>query len=175
MLAFIALLIIPQTRKPISISINRLLSFAPAVIGEEDQQSIDTYHWQLQTLSGKQVDFSDSKGKVILLNFWATWCAPCIAEMPTLQALYNDYGERVDFYFVSSDQEKLLKNFMAKNKYSFPVFMPLQNAPEVLEGRMLPTTYLIDKKGNIVIKETGTADWNSEAMRQTLDHLLKKS
>ncbi len=170
-LVFIILLIVPKTRLPIQVFINQQLSFDPDII-ESDNQFVEDYQWPLQTLSGETVNFSRSKGNVVVVNLWATWCAPCIAEMPDFQALYTDYGERVDFYFVSSDRKKNLEHFMLKNNYTFPVFSPLRNAPNAFEGKVLPTTYLIDKAGKIVIKETGTAEWNSKSMRQTLDRLL---
>lgn len=167
----IALLIVPQTRLPIQIFINRVVSFDPSVL--EDDQIITDYQWRLQSLDGKEVNLSASEGAVVFINFWATWCAPCIAEMPDLQALYNDYGQQVDFYFVTSDPKTSIEKFMQKNKYTLPVFSPLEKEPNVLIGQQLPTTFLIDKKGNIVIKEFGTANWNSEAMRKILDELLE--
>lgn len=171
-LALIALLIVPQTRLPIQIFVNRVISFDPSVL--EDDQTITDYQWRLQTLAGETVNFSESKKEVILINFWATWCAPCIAEMPDFQALYKDYGQQVDFYFVTSDSKSSIKKFMRENTYAFPVYFAMEKEPNVLIGQQLPTTFLIDKKGNIVIKEFGTADWNSEAMRKILDGLLEK-
>lgn len=171
-LILIILLIVPQTRLPIQVFVNQLLSFEPDVI-ESEHQLVTDYHWPLQTLSGEKVNFSRSKGKVVLLNFWATWCAPCIAEMPSLEALYNEYGTRVDFYFVSSDKKNNIENFMRKNKYSFPVFAPLQLTPRIIATQALPTTYVIDKNGTIVMKEFGSADWNSAGVHQVLNRLLK--
>lgn len=172
-LVFIILLIVPQSRLPIQVFINQLISFEPDVI-ESEQQLIEDYHWPLQAFSGEKVNFSRSKGKVIVLNFWATWCAPCIAEMPGLEALYNKYGTRVDFYFVSSDKKSTIENFMQENKYSFPVFAPLQLSPRALAAQALPTTYVIDKNGTIVMKEFGAADWNSAGVHQVLDRLLER-
>lgn len=167
----IVVLIIPQTRLPVRIFVNRLLSFEPSVL--EEQPAIDTYQWSLRDLAGKKINFSSSKGKVALVNFWATWCAPCIAEMPDFQLLYNDYGKKVDFYFVTNDKKQNVERFLQENEYELPIFYPLQQAPKTLMGQALPATFLIDKKGNIVVKEFGTADWNSEAMRKILDQLLK--
>lgn len=165
------MLIVPQTRLPVQIYVNKLLSFDPEVIADE-QQVVHSYRWPLETLLGKSVNFSDSEEKVVLINFWATWCAPCIAEMPSLQALYEKYGQQVDFYFVTSDRKESIQGFMRENDYTFPVYLTRAQAPEPLIEQTLPTTFLIDQNGVVVVKEFGTADWNSKAMHQILDRLL---
>ena len=172
---FILLMLIPQTRKPIQVSLNRLLAFSPSEISEGKRESLDNYNWQLVRLEDEQeVNLSQSKGEVILVNLWATWCPPCIAEMPSLHKLYEDYGEKVNFYFVSSEEPEKLKRFMDKKGYSFPVFLPLSMGPEKLQSNSLPTTYVISKKGEIVIEKTGAANWNSDDFRKNLDDLLKE-
>lgn len=168
----IALLLIPQTRLPIQVFIQRLFSGAPGTISKEKQDTLTAYNWPLQSLDGQPVDFSSSSGKVIVLNSWATWCPPCLAEMPSLQSLYNDYGKKVDFYFVSTEEASVLQQFLTRKKYSFPVYIETTAAPAVLQSSALPTTFVISKTGKIVMKETGAADWNSNKVRKLLDELL---
>lgn len=168
----IALLLIPQTRLPIQVFIQRLFSGAPGTISKEKQDTLTAYNWPLQSLDGQPVDFSSSSGKVIVLNSWATWCPPCLAEMPSLQSLYNDYGKKIDFYFVSTEDAKTLQQFMVRKKYFFPVYIETTAAPAVLQSSALPTTFVISKTGKIVMKEIGAADWNSNKVRKLLDELL---
>jgi peroxiredoxin len=92
--------------------------------------------------------------------------------MPSLQSLYNDYGKRVDFYFVSTEEASVLQQFLTRKKYSFPVYIEKTAAPAVLQSSALPTTFVISKTGKIVMKETGAADWNSNKVRKLLDELL---
>jgi thiol-disulfide isomerase/thioredoxin len=167
----IALLLIPQTRLPIQVFLQRLFSTAPGSIAKEKQDTLTDYNWPLESTDGKPVDFSASSGKVIVLNSWATWCPPCLAEMPSLQSLYNDYGSTVDFYFVSTEDAETLRQFMARKKYSFPVYRETTAPPAVLQSSALPTTFVISKTGKIVMKETGAADWNSKKVRRLLDAL----
>ena len=167
----IALLLIPQTRLPIQVFIQRLFSGVPEMINKEKQDTLTEYHWPLQSLDGKPVDFSSSSGKVIVLNSWATWCPPCLAEMPSLQSLYNDYGNKVDFYFVSTQEASVLQQFLTRKKYSFPVYIETTAPPALLQSSALPTTFVISKTGKIVMKETGAADWNSNKVRRLLDAL----
>ncbi len=171
-LAFLALLIIPQTRMPIQVFVQRLISFSPSEKKEENRETLQDYNWTLIQLNAEDVNFSQSKGKVTLVNFWATWCPPCVAEMPSFQKVYDDYGDKVDFYFVTSEKADKVERFMKKNEYTLPIFLQNYEAPEKLQSQALPTTYLISKSGEIVIDETGSADWNSKKMRALLDKLL---
>ncbi len=165
-------MIIPQTRMPIQVFVQRLISFSPSETKQEDRELLEDYNWSLTQLNAGEVNFSQSKGKLTLVNFWATWCPPCVAEMPSLQNLYNEYGDRVDFYFVTSEKPEKVNTFMAKNNYSLPTYLQQYEAPETLQSRALPTTYLISKSGEIIINETGAADWNSKKMRALLDEHL---
>lgn len=172
--AFLALLIIPQTRMPIQVFVQRLISFSPSEKSETEREILQDYDWNLQQLNGEDVNFSQSKGKVVIVNFWATWCPPCVAEMPSFQKLYDTYGDKVDFYFVTSEKPEKIMSFMTKNSYSLPIFLQTYEAPKQLESSVLPTTYLISKTGEIIIGEEGAADWNSKKMRALLDQLLSK-
>lgn len=171
---FLILMLIPATRTPIQVTVNRVFSFSPSIISEDKQENLKAFEWQLIDLEGNEINLSNSKNEVILINVWATWCPPCIAEMPSLQELYNDYKDQVDFYFVANDKPEAVKKFLAKHKYNFPVFMQASNAPNQLQSNSLPTTFLIDKKGNIVVSKTGAANWNSSSFRAKLDDLLNR-
>ena len=169
---FIALLFIPQTGMPIKVFVNRIIAFSPSEVDEEERILIQDYQWNLSSLDGNRVNFSEAKGKVTLVNLWATWCPPCVAEMPSLQKLYDSYGERVNFYFVSSESPEKLKTFLQKKNYTLPVYVENQSAPEAMRTRSIPTTYVISKEGKIVINKNGAADWDSEKVHKTLDALL---
>ncbi|PTM03039.1 MAG: hypothetical protein DA407_14495, partial [Bacteroidetes bacterium] len=91
----IALFIIPQTRQPIQIALHSVLSkFGPSVIDKEDQKKVSYASWKLRDLKGNEINYYDTKGRVVFMNLWATWCPPCIAEFDGIQDLYNDYGDK---------------------------------------------------------------------------------
>lgn len=168
----VLLLIIPQTRMPILVTVQRIIAFSPSTIAEDKRETIVDYSWNLRALNASNVNLEDAKNEVIVINLWATWCPPCVAEMPSFQALYDDYGNRVAFYFVSNEKSEILNRFMERHNYTMPIFQALEAAPTQLNSNALPTTYVIAKNGEIVIKKTGVADWNSRKMRSLLDKLI---
>lgn len=171
---FIVLLIIPQTRMPIQVFVQRLISFSPSETSEDKRETLLDYKWPLLTLDSQEINFSQSEGKVVVVNFWATWCPPCVAEMPSFQKLYDDYGSKVDFYFVTSEKPEKVTRFLEKHNYSLPVFLQYFEAPEQMQASVLPTTYVISRTGEIVVNESGVADWNSKKIRKLLDKLLSE-
>lgn len=171
---FLILLIIPQTRMPIQVFVQRIISFSPSEVKETKRETLENYQWTMLDLNRERVDFSASKNKVAVINMWATWCPPCVAEMPSFQKLYNDYGEKVDFYFITSEEVDRIERFMNKHNYNLPIYLQTHEAPEKLESRLLPTTFVISKSGEIVVKETGSADWNSKKTRNLLNRLLEE-
>lgn len=173
-LVIIILLIIPQTRKPLQVGLNRLFAFSPSQVSKEERRLVSSYNWPLQDLEGEKYNLREAEGDVALVNIWATWCPPCIAEMPSFENLYATYNDSVKFFFISYEQKEKLEAFLEKKNYSLPVFQPLSHAPQSLETSSLPTTYLISKSGEIVIEKTGAADWNSQNVRQIIDKLLKE-
>ena len=153
--------------------IGRLLSSSAAVVKEGMQVSLDNYEWDLRDTHGNDFDFKDQKGKVVLVNFWATWCPPCVAEMPSLQELYKGYGDKVVFMFVAQDKPEKVEAFIKKHQYSdLPVYYERTKAPSLLASKVLPTTYILDKEGKIRVAETNAADWNTDKIKSLLDSLL---
>lgn len=170
----IMLLIVPQTRKPLQIALNRLIALSPSEISKEKRDVLTDYDWKLRGIEGKVTNFDESREEVAIINLWATWCPPCIAEMPSFQKLYDDYGQKVNFYFISSEEEEKLQLFVNKKKYDLPIYRPFSTPPENLKSNTLPTTYLISKSGEIVVAKKGAANWNDRSFRQLLDELLEE-
>jgi len=157
----------------VKIQLSRLLAFSPTTIEATEQKKLSTYQWQLVDKNGKTVSLEDFKGKIIFINFWATWCPPCIAEMPSMQKLYADYQDKIVFLFVTTDSFEKANAFLVKKNLNLPIFQSVSNPPLEMESATIPATYLIDQQSNVVLAKIGTADWNSDSFRKKLDQLLK--
>ena len=173
----IILFLVPGPRKAILTNLNRVVLHikAPRMIDEEKQEVLTDldYNWVLAWGENEPYYFSNLRNNVIILNFWATWCPPCVAEMPELQALHKKYGDRVAFVLVTNEKPEVVEAFMEKNQYVLPVFYLATEVPAVLSFNAFPTTYIISKDGRVVSKKTGAANWNSKATEKILEELLK--
>ncbi|WP_313512262.1 TlpA disulfide reductase family protein [Sphingobacterium sp.] len=129
-------------------------------------------------INGETVALSDLKGKVVVMNFWATWCPPCIAEMPSLQKLHEELKSEKDIVFmaieVDQDIDKAAK-FMAKNKYTLPLYTVGSELPEELMSNSIPMTVILAKNGDIIGKQVGMMDFKSEKLKQGLVDLTKEN
>jgi thiol-disulfide isomerase/thioredoxin/Cu/Ag efflux protein CusF len=130
----------------------------------------------LPTLSGETIRLSDLRGKVVLLNFWATWCVPCRTEMPTLEELYQRYKERgLEVVAVNLDALSTagVEAFLKEVAVTFRIVLdPSWSAAQVYRVLGLPTTYLIDRVGNVVVREIGGRDWTDGVSQMAVQGLL---
>ena len=156
----------------VKVYVNKLLSFSPSTIEIDEQEKLKSYDWLLVNDQGKSIDFKNEKGNVVVVNFWATWCPPCVAEMPSFQELYDDYGDKITFLFVALDDKEKVTEFILKKGYTLPIYYEVNNRPKQFNASSIPVTYVLDKKGNIIVEKTGAADWNSGNFRVLLDGLL---
>ena len=149
----------------------RLISFSPSIESKENRVQISTYHWNLHGLNTEDYDFNQAKGKVVLVNFWATSCMPCVAEMPSIEDLYQDYGDKVAFILVTRESKDKIAPFMAARGFTLPIYNSASTAPVEFDTNTIPRTFLLNKKGEIVI-DAGRADWNTTKIRTYIDELL---
>lgn len=176
--AFIIALIFPQSRVEVIAFINkaRVAVVNPSVKDTENTVSLSTadYNWELESTGGKINNFSDYTGKVIFLNLWATWCPPCVAEMPSIQELYEKYkdNDQIVFIMVSNEKPEKVKAFMEKRGFSFPVRITRYQSPKPFYTESIPTTFLVSKSGKIVIRETGAANWGGDKMEKIVNDLI---
>jgi thiol-disulfide isomerase/thioredoxin len=114
------------------------------------------------------------RGKIIFINFWASWCPPCVAEMGSINALYNQLKGDPRFVFILADADNDFSksiSFMQRKGYHLPVYQTSAAIPVNLFSGSLPTTIIIDSKGNIVYKHEGIANYNTGAMMELLRSL----
>jgi thiol-disulfide isomerase/thioredoxin len=127
--------------------------------------------------AGNAASLADFKGKFVILNLWATWCQPCLKEMPSLAALQARLGPALTIVAISEDRGggKVVQPFVAKlglDKLLKIYLDPKSTVTHALGARGLPTSFIIDGDGNILGKVEGQADWDSDTMRATLAKLM---
>ncbi|MCF6349563.1 MAG: TlpA family protein disulfide reductase [Flavobacteriaceae bacterium] len=149
--------------------------FSPAVKKMKNRVAINSFDTELIGIYNQpNLNLKELKGKVIFINYWATWCAPCIAEMPSVQSLYNDYKNKIAFVFITSDSKIKITKFYQDNNYNLPTYnLASAIAPEI-STKSLPTTFIVTKNGKIALKETGASNWNSTKVRQLLNTLINE-
>lgn len=117
-----------------------------------------------QDANGNVVSTNELKGKVVFINFWATWCPPCRAEMPSLNELYNELkgDDHFVFLFLNEDDNiEKAKSFLKNNNYSFPFTRRAGNISDEIFSGTLPTTVVLNKEGKIVLKHDGIANYDN--------------
>ena len=128
----------------------------------------------LKSANGKLIDLESLKGKVVFLNFWATWCAPCIAEMPSINALHTEFKNNQNVVFLLVDVDGAIANstkFMEDKSYRLPVYISAGEIDTALFHESLPTTLIFDKKGKMVYKTEGEANYNTKAFFKRISDL----
>ncbi len=180
-IALIVALFIPNSRVAIGGYINRVKSMIiePSLEKHGDEQvlGLNDYSWELEDILGNNVNLQNYKGKVIFLNLWATWCPPCVGEMPGIQQLYDKFkdNEEVEFLLVSSNESpQKVKTFIEKKSYTFPVYTTQYPSPKVFFSQSIPTTFVISKDGKIKIKETGALNWGGSKMEGIINDLINE-
>ncbi len=175
-IVFIILLIIPGTRKEVSSWLTRITALPPSELsaGSQFQISDEARSWQVYDIQGNVVMLDELLDKPVFLNFWATWCPPCIGELPGIKELYETYKDEVHFVLVTSEQPDKVKDFAGKHEYNNLPFYFSRNAPFDFASESIPATFVIGRDGKVVISKKGAARWNSGKMERILDELLKK-
>ncbi len=179
-IVFIVALFIPGSRLAISGFINSVKAkiIEPSIekVSEERTVNFNEINWQLTNLEGSAVNFKDFKGKVIFLNFWATWCGPCIGEMPGIQKLYDKYkdNENIEFVIVSNENFSTVNSFIKKKGFTFTVYTSQYKNPEIFSSNSIPVTYIISKIGKIKVKETGAVNWGGKKTEGIINDLINK-
>ena len=134
------------------------------------REGVPAPNFSLPDLEGKKVSLTDFKGKIVLLNIWATWCAPCVAEMPSMEKLYQELkGEDFELLAISVDESgaEAVTPFIEKHNLGFPVLLDTKGEIKNLyQATGIPESFIIDKDGMIVEKIIGPRDWaDSSAIR----------
>lgn len=138
---------------------------------KENNKVIELDDVKLSTLTGESIDLNEFADKVIFINFWATWCGPCIHEMPSIEKAQTLMkGKEVVFLLASNEELDQITRFSKKHDYDFR-YVQLNNMEE-LKISALPTTYIFDSEGVLKFSETGTRIWNEPANIELITKII---
>jgi peroxiredoxin len=149
--------------------------YSPADSGKNPSVIEKAADFSLKDLRGGTVPFSSMRGKVVLLSFWATWCPPCVSEMPSLNKLYQELRPRgFEVVAVSLDRSADdVREYTGKKGFKFLILMDEGNkVARLYKVFSTPTTFLIDRKGNIIERFYGEYDWQDRDIRAKIEKLF---
>ena len=130
------------------------------------------YSWPLQTLGGERLTLAAFRGRVIVMNYWATWCEPCVAELRSLAALKRAVSDTgVVFVLVAPQRRESVKQFVSRRALTLPIYLEGAPVPAVFKFEAVPTTWIIDRRGTIVLRHRGAARWDLPATIAFLEAL----
>lgn len=129
--------------------------------------------WSLLTLGGERRTLASFRGRVLIVNSWATWCEPCVAELQSLQALRAAVADTsLVFVLVAAQRREPVAAFVRRRSLQLPVYLEASPAPPVYRLDAVPTTWIIDRDGRIVLRHRGARNWNAPAMRDLVQRLV---
>lgn len=126
------------------------------------------YRFEMTDQEGMLLNLDTFEGEVLFINLWASWCPPCIAEMPTIQALHDDVADHgnINFIMLSMDQDREEgRKFMNNRGFEMPYYFPVSLVPAELSSPYLPTTFIISAEGQVVYKHEGFGNFDTPEFR----------
>lgn len=184
LVVFILLMFWPSSREFLQRGLLKTNLFKPKVeqkantrVQTEHQPLKSTDHASFFDEDGEVLMTQSLKGKVVFINFWATWCGPCVAEMPSIQQLYDQFGDREDMVFLLVDVDGELEGaqeFMKEHDLRMPIYTPASNIPQNWLNGAIPSTVVLDKSGECVFEHKGMANYADPAFVQFIASELNK-
>lgn len=140
-------------------------------------QPFEAPNFSVASVDGKMKSRLSTKGKITLLNFWATWCPPCKQEIPTIQRLHDIMkSEKFEIMAVDlGESPNSVKSFLEENKISYPVYLdPKNSLASLYASRGIPSTYILDKNGKFIAGIIGSFDYDSPEFINIMKELARK-
>lgn len=163
-IAIVVVLINPAAKALLIRGLMKIGLFQPDIATPlNPAMSTNLPHINFRSAGGQVMDLADQKGKVVFINFWATWCPPCIAEMPSINDLHEKLKNNKNIIFITVDTDHDLSRsalFISRHQFSLPLYVADSAIPETLSGNAIPTTVIFDKSGTMVFRKEGAGDYS---------------
>ncbi|WP_340065422.1 TlpA disulfide reductase family protein [Ascidiimonas aurantiaca] len=172
LMLLVGIFFIPPVAHESKVFLNRILAFSPNTVPSDDREPVTDFDWKLKDENWEIFNFKRSEGNVVFVHFWASWKIPSVAEVKSIQKLYNEFNGKVDFYIITNEMREPVVEFMEENEYSFPVTYLIIGEKMPFDANKVPSSYIIDKDGLIVVQKEGIANWYSKDIRDLLESLI---
>ena len=142
-----------------------------------DKPLVEARPMTFRNPDGELISTEKLKGKIVFINFWATWCPPCLAELPSIQNLYDRYKDDNRVVFIIADVDNKVAesiSFLNKRSIQLPVYAPAGTMDPALYQGTLPTTLILDKEGKVLLKHSGIGRYDTPAIIELLDGELNR-
>lgn len=165
----LSIVITKRNARTIQPGMHQGLNFPTAHAAFEKTHGTLDADWTVLSINGDTLRMADLRGKVVFLNLWATWCGPCIREMPGIEALQKNLNDdRIVFLLVTDESIGLVRDALetfwdGRKLDGMPLFSAQSKRPRDIKQNTLPTTYIIDKKGKVRFVERGSEEWDVPA------------
>jgi hypothetical protein len=147
---------------------------SPKFIPMEEQKVVGFYDWALIGPTAVQKSMYVDQNNVILIHMWDVNDPNVVEELESLQTIYDEYKTKAQFYFVTKNTQIEVRNFIEKYQFTFPVYFSLSRIPKPMEFIFPTSTYLLNKKGRIVVDSKVSTNWDDDAFRVVMDNLIKQ-
>ena len=161
----LVILFVPAAKAKLIEGLMEIGLFKPDLAEDKKAINADLSAIKFKDVKGNVLSLADLKGKIIFLNFWATWCPPCLAEMPSINKFYEQYknDEEVVFLMIDADSDfAKAQNYLNRKNFKFKVYTFASDIPKSIFSGSLPTTIVFDKKGRIAMNGVGPANYASK-------------
>lgn len=152
------------------------LLLTASVVQAQEQLPVGAFRWAIRPIGGEEVRLERFRGEVLFVNLWASWCRPCVAELRSIERLRESLGgvDGVRFVMVSPEGERSVLKFLRRNAYDLPFYTEAQRMPPAFGLRALPTTFIVDRRGRLVLVHRGAADWDTDRVRELITGLARR-
>lgn len=142
--------------------------------GSDQARNIFVSDGELLSASGEKMRLTDFKGRPMVINFWASWCVPCLAEFPSILELRDEVGDEAAFLFITREPEEKFQAFLEGRENTADFYKQLSKMPKPLAHSAIPATFIVNASGDVVFSKSGAADWSDEATVEKVRSLLRE-
>lgn len=158
----------------VSVQLTRFRLAKPSPVMEPIPDSLSVYRFKyiIEEPMGEQVELQDFKGKPVFINFWASWCVPCLAEFASMEELMEELPE-VTFIFVTAEERPAFEKYLGRTSHPLRFYRQATPAPPAFSHEAIPASYVLNSDGRVVYKHVGAADWGSKEIAETIRKHLR--